>query len=193
MKFSGKGDKASQLAAWFNTLLSGALIKYVRAGRGVQIQSSGERTITISTLAAVNQLFKLTAGKHQMTSGFVAGKLVAPGAAPAGGAIDQRLIFTYAPGWYAENQVVVAQNIGGQWEVVSPAAESHFKGTLSGALTEGGDTDVVISGTYGGTVSAKNIYNLTGDNGDVVGVEWEPNLQRFVVTAIICPSAVPEE
>lgn len=188
MHAEGKGPTGTKVAAWINKVLTGGLIKLIQAGRGIIVISRPNGGVTISTNTVVNQVFRLTQGKHQITSGFATGKCSVPGEEPAASAVDQDIYFTYAPGWYAEDQDIVCQNILGRWEVMSPAAASHLKGTLSAALTDGGNTDVVISGTYAGTVSAKNIYNLTGDNGNIVGVEWEPNLQQFVITAIQCPS-----
>lgn len=187
MRFSGKSAKASKLAEWLNRLIAGNLSNLIHPGRGISVTAGGDAGVTISTLAAVNQVFRLTQGKHQITSGYATAKWSTPGSAPAGGAVDQKIYFTYAPGWYAEDQDIVCQNILGRWEVMSPAAESHFKSTLSADLTGEADFDVVISGTYAGTVSAKNLYNLTADEGDIVGVEWEPNLQQFVITAVKCP------
>lgn len=188
MRFSGKNAKAARLASWFNRLIDDRLGNLINPGRGIRVSPSGEKGVTISTLAAVNQVFRLTQGKHQITSGFVTAKWATPGSAPAGGAVDQKVYFTYAPGWYSEDQYVVAQNILGQWEVMSPSCESHLEGELQGALSDFGDTDVLLPGPFIGTVSAKNVYNLTGADGDTVGIEWNPNRQQFVITAIKCPS-----
>jgi hypothetical protein len=191
----GGGTAARKFAAWANKVHVGSLGKYIHPSRGMQVLTTGEVGVSLSTTAGMFETFELTQAKPYGGSPLYAtANWVPNGAVVASGAIEHRLYFTYASGWYADGQKVACLKFANKWEVMSPPAGDHFEGTLNSDLTPGATIGVDLTSFgvgpgYLGTISAVNCYDLIADSGDVCGVEWQPNRQRFVITAVKCPVA----
>jgi hypothetical protein len=191
----GGGTAARKFAAWANKVHSGSLGKYITPGRNVSVSTTTSTGVSISTVAQNFQTLALTESKPYGGSPLYAtANWVTPDGDVVASPVEHLVYFTYSPGWYADNQKVVCINLLGRWEVMSPPAGDHFEGTLNADLTPGGTVGVDITSFgvgpgYLGTVSAINCYDLIGDTDDVCGIEWQPNRQQFVITAVKCPVA----
>lgn len=194
MRFAGKGKAAAKFARFLNRVLTGSLAKLVHAGRGIEVTSNGPQGVTISTLAPIVQRVML--GDKKPSGGtpvFIPGKIVEPGygglyASIPSAVAAQDVYFTYAPGWYPKGMVVVCMQDAGRWEVISPPYAGDLEGLPVAEILAGATGAVTVSALPNAEttqVDAMNRWGIDTSSG-YVGLTWQAQYQRFVITAMEC-------
>jgi ABC-type dipeptide/oligopeptide/nickel transport system permease component len=200
LKFQGKGPTASKFAAWLNKCHNGSLGKYVKPSKGIQVFPTDSIGVTLAATAPAFQMFYLTSlhtGSyatrlarsvttltidHYKSSGFAT-----PLTAPSTSLPEVELYFAFNRGWHPKGTVVVAADIGGRWEVITPGLSNFFAVmATSGSVTIPGSFDFYFGEEAETDVDVDNPFNFTLAADDEVRVAFDDPGQILYVDGKAC-------